>query len=149
MKNVILILLSLLTLSTSTLTIVNATGEQCDDSSGKGMIELSISGDLPKTALNFTLTLKGTDEITADCYLEGSDEASDSSLITDNADDTEQIDSGLTSSTDVRRLAESSATAVCLFEAPSTKGSYSLSSVSNTQLTLTSGLTVNIIPCPE
>ena len=152
MKNVILILLSLLTLSTSTLTIVNATGEQCDDSSGKGMIELSISGDLPKTALNFTLTLKGTDEITADCYLEGSsssDEASDSSLITDNADDTEQIDSGLTSSTDVRRLAESSATAVCLFEAPSTKGSYSLSSVSNTQLTLTSGLTVNVIPCPE
>ena len=132
MKNVILILLSLLTLSTSTLTIVNATGEQCDDSSGKGMIELSISGDLPKTALNFTLTLKGTDEITADCYLEGSsssDQASDSSLITDNADDTEQIDSGLTSSTDVRRLAESSATAVCLFEAPSTKGSYSLSSV--------------------
>ena len=152
MKNVILILLSLLALSTSTLTIVNATGEQCDDSSGKGMIELSISGDLPKTALNFTLSLKGTDEITADCYLEGSsssDEASDSSLITDNADDTEQIDSGLTSSTDVRRLAESSATAVCLFEAPSTKGSYSLSSVSNTQLTLTSGLSVNVIPCPE
>ena len=152
MKNVILILLSLLALSTSTLTIVNATGEQCDDSSGKGMIELSISGDLPKTALNFTLTLKGTDEITADCYLEGSsssDEASDSSLITDNADDTEQIDSGLTSSTDVRRLAESSATAVCLFEAPSTKGSYSLSSVSSTELTLTSGLSVNVIPCPE
>ena len=147
MKNVILLLLSLLAYSTSQLTISSAIGEMCDESSGKGMINLTLSGT-PDSDLNFTLTLTekdGTNTITAQCTAEGSSDTD--SLISDQATD-EEVESSISSSADTRILAESSV-AVCLFDAPSADGTYELTKIDVTTLTLSSGLTVTVIACSE